>query len=236
MDKKPRQELSDKEVELLSFGLPQIFNHQNIGKTILVTALASTAIVGFWAVLSWIPPWINQLVGTAAVNERSIVAISLNIGGIISALLAGSMVIKFGRRASFCFCFLGALICCLGTFLTTNSYSNALIVWTFFIGFFAVMAFSLLFIYVPELFETKLRATAFGFCIQIGRLAAAAAAILGGQLISAFNGSYAMAAACVSLFYLVGIVASAFIKTPKEDLLHDNYHLLPQPLIETVVN
>ena len=231
---KPRHELTDKEAELLSFSLPQIFNHHNIGKTILVTALASTAIVGFWAVLSWIPPWINQLVGTAAVQERSTVSIALNIGGIISGILAGSTIIIFGRRASFFFCFLGALICCLATFLTTKTYDNALIIWAFFIGFFAVQAFSLLFIYVPELFETKLRATAFGFCIQVGRLTAAAAALLGGQLISAFHGSYAMAAACISLFYLVGIAASVFIKNPTEDLLDDNKRLFPQHLIETV--
>jgi len=233
---KPRNELSKEEIELLSFGLPQIFSANNIRKTLLVTALATTAIVGYWAVLSWIPPWINQLVGTAAVKERSLVAISMNIGAIVSALLTGTIVIIFGRRASFGLCFFGALICCLGTFLTTKSYSSALIVWAFFIGFFAVKAFSLLFICVPELFPTKLRATAFGFCIQIGRLVAAAAALLGGQLISAFNGSYAMAAACVSLFYLVGIIAAQYIKTPTEDLLHDNKQMPVQPLIETATS
>ena len=77
-----------------------------------------------------------------------------------------------------------------------------------------------MFIYVPEIFETKLRATAVGFCIQFGRVAAAAAAITGGQLIGIFGGSYAMAGATVSLFYLVGIFASLFVKTPTEDLLH----------------
>ncbi len=217
---KPKSELSAKEAELLAFTFPQIFNRENIGKTMLVTALASTAIVGYWAVISWIPPWINQLVGTAAVKERSVVGMALNIGGIISALLAGSIVLRFGRKTAFRICFVGALITCLGTFLTTKAYGDALVIWAFLIGLFAVMAFTLLFICVPELFETKLRATAFGFCIQSGRIAAAIAAIIGGQLINAFNGSYAIAAASVSLFYLVGIFASVFIKDPTEDLLH----------------
>jgi len=230
---KPKSEWSAQEAELLKFTFPQIFNGKNISKTILVTALASTAIVGYWAVLSWIPPWINQLTGTAAVQERSIVAIALNIGAIISCLLTGALVTRFGRRASFCGSFFGALVCCLGMFLTTKAFSTTLLVWAFCVGFFATLVFALLFIYVPEIYETKLRATAFGFCVQFGRVAAAVGAITGGQLIGIFGGSYATAASVVSLFYLVGIFASLFVKTPTEDLLHGNSDLFAQPLVET---
>jgi len=217
---KPKAELSATEEEALKFTFPLIFKRDNIAKTILVTALASAAIVGYWAVLSWIPPWINQLTGTAAVQERSVVAIVLNIGGITSSLLAGILVARFGRRASFFASFLGSLICCLGMFLNTKAYSNILLVWVFCVGFFATLVFSMLFIYVPEIYETKLRATAVGFCIQFGRVAAAIAAITGGQLIALFGGSYALAGATVALFSLVGIFASLFVRKPTEDLLH----------------
>jgi MFS family permease len=224
---KPKAELTVQEAEVLKFTLPQIFQGKNISKTILVTALASTAVVGYWAVLSWIPPWINQLTGTAAVHERSIIAIAQNVGAIMSCLLTGLLVSKLGRRASFCLSFLGALTCCLGMFLTTKAYSDTLLIWAYFVGFFATLVFALLFIYVPEIYETKLRATALGFCIQSGRIIAAVAAITGGQLIGIFGGSYAMAGAVVSLFYLVGIFASLFVKTPTEDLLHGvNLHEL----------
>ena len=131
---KPKAELSEQEAELLKFTLPQIFNGKNISKTILVTAIASTAVVGYWAVLSWIPPWINQLTDTPAVQERSFVALAQNIGSIVSCLLAGTLVIRFGRRASFCFAFFGAL-CCLGMFLTTRTFSSTLFVWAFSLGF-----------------------------------------------------------------------------------------------------
>jgi MFS family permease len=105
-------------------------------------------------------------------------------------------------------------------FLTTKTFGMPLIGWCFAVGFFAVLIFSLLFIFVPESYDTKLRATAMGFCIQVGRLVAAVAALTGGQLISAFGGSYATAGAMIALFYVVGIVASMFVKTPTEDLLH----------------
>lgn len=219
---KPKSELTEEEAALLQPTLPQVFSRENIGRTFLSICLASSAIVGYWAVLAWIPPWINQLTGNAAIQERSMAAIALNIGAIASAFLTGTFVIALGRRATFAMFYIGALVCCLGMFCTTKTFGMPLIAWCFAVGFFAVGVFSALFIYVPESFATKLRATAVGCCVQAGRLAAAVAALTGGQLISMFNGSYAMAGAAVSLFFLVGIVASMFVKAPSQDLLNQN--------------
>jgi MFS family permease len=96
-------------------------------------------------------------------------------------------------------------------FLTTKTFGPALLAWSFVAGFFVIAPYTYLFIYVPELFDTRLRATAFGLSIQFGRVFAGLAAILGGQLIGLFGGSYATAGACVSLFFLIGIVASFFL-------------------------
>jgi MFS family permease len=219
---KPISELTEEEAALLRPTLPQVFSRENLGRTVLSMCLASSAIVGYWAVLAWIPPWINQLTGGAAVQERSMAAIALNIGAIASAFLTGTFVIALGRRATFAIFYIGALVGCLGMFCTTKTFGMPLIAWCFAVGFFAVGVFSVLFIYVPESFATKLRATAMGCCIQAGRLAAAVAALTGGQLISMFNGSYAIAGAAVSLFFLVGIVASMFVKAPSQDLLNQN--------------
>jgi hypothetical protein len=40
---------------------------------------------------------------------------------------------------------------------------------------------------------------------------AALAALAGGRLIAVFGGSYALAGACVSMLFLVGILASFFL-------------------------
>lgn len=220
LKEKPKAELTADEAALLRSPLTELFNKENRGRVFLSVCLASTAIVGYWAVLSWILPWINQLTGTAAVHERSLAAVCLNIGAIVSAAMSGLIVTFFGRRTSFCLSFLGALVSCLGMFLTTKVFGVQLLAWSFFVGFFAVLVFALLFIYVPESFETKLRATAVGFGIQTGRLVAAIAALAGGQLIGLFGGSYALAGSTITLFYLVGIVAALFVKEPTKDLLH----------------
>ncbi len=167
---KSKSDLTADEAAILQFPLWQLFNKDNRGRIILAVCLASTAIVGYWAVLAWIPPWINQLTGTTATQERSMAAIALNIGTIVSSLLAGTIVTYFGRRISFCLSFSGAFTCCMGMFLTTQKFSDVLLLWCFSVGFFAGLVFALLFIYIPEIFETKLRATAVGFGIQFGRV------------------------------------------------------------------
>ncbi len=208
---KTKEKLSPQESELLRFTFGQIFARGTRGKTAVVAALASTTIVGYWAVLAWLPPWINQLTGTSAVAERSAAAIAMNIGAIIFSLLSGSIVLWLGRRNAFRFAFLGALVCCAGMFLTVKAFGPLLLVWAFAVGCFVPVPFAFLFVYVPELFAARIRGTAFGFSVQFGRLAAAVAALCGGQLIAFFGGSYAYAGACLAGFYLVGIVVSFFM-------------------------
>lgn len=209
--KRPPHELTAEERRLISFTLPRLFDKKNIGRVLVVVGLASTAIVGYWAVLSWIPAWVNQLTGTAAVAERSQTAISMNIGAIIAAAVGGFLIEKMGRRNALRMTFAGALISCLTMFLTVKAFGPVLLGLVFFVGAFATMPFVFLFIYVPELFDADIRGTAFGFSVQLGRLFAACAAIAGGQIIHNFGGSYAAAGSTVALIYVFGFLCTYFM-------------------------
>ncbi len=83
------------------------------------------------------------------------------------------------------------------------------------------MPFLWLFISVPEMYPRKVRGAAFGISIQTGRTFAAIAAIVEGQIISTFHGSYAIAASCVALVNLVGFVGSLFIQEEVNYLVDD---------------
>src|SRR5262249_17235025 len=84
--------------------------------------------------------------------------------------------------------------------------------WSYAAGFFGVLTlvgacsasfYGWLPLYLPELCATRVRAGGQGFCYNAGRLLAA-----GGVLTTTFanlQGSYTMAAALVSLVYLVGM-------------------------------
>jgi MFS family permease len=206
----PPAELTSSERQFLRFTLPELFR-QHAGKLTILVLLASTVCIGNFAITAWIPSWINQLTGTEAVRERSFAAMSQNFGAIAGAITGGAVVLKLGRAWSFRLAFAGSFLSCVAMFLTTSIFDFRLIMWSFIVGFFVMAPYTYLFIYVPELFETRLRATAFGFSIQMGRIFAGLAAILAGKLIAALDGSYARAGAIVSLFFLVGIAASFFM-------------------------
>lgn len=208
---KTKELLTAEEQSLVQPTFPQLFNRENLHKVLVVTVLASTAIIGYWAVLSWIPPWINQMIGTQAITQRSLAAACMNIGAILSACLAGTFITWAGSKRTLAWSFLLALLSCMGMFLTVKTYGPELLGWCFAVGFFAVLPFTVLFIHVPTLFVTRLRGTAFGFSVQVGRIFAAAAAIISGQLITLFAGSYAMAGACLSSIYIIGFVSAFFL-------------------------
>jgi MFS family permease len=52
----------------------------HLKKSLVVLALASVAMINWWAVLSWVPAWINQLTGGLAVTERSAVSFTMYMG------------------------------------------------------------------------------------------------------------------------------------------------------------
>jgi MFS family permease len=208
---KPDAERSEAEKQLLGFTLAEVFRGGNMSRTAIVILLASTSIIGYWAVLSWIPAWINQLTGTLAVSERSAAAIALNVGAILAAAAGGFIIDRLGRARAFRFAFTGALASCCAMFLSVTSFGPALLAWAFVVGGLATLPFVFLFIYVPELFDTRIRGTAFGFSVQLGRVFAALAALAGGQLIGLFGGSYALAGASVATLYCVGIIVSFFL-------------------------
>ncbi len=97
----------------------------------------------------------------------------------------------------------------------------------------------MLFIYVPELFDTSMRATGFGFSYNSGRVFAAIAIVFGGQLIGMFGGSYALAGATVASVYLIGVLASFFMPATSGQvtLQSEETHLgsIAEPLVESVL-
>lgn len=213
------------EKELMSNTFLQLFSRENRRATFTVATMASSCIMGYWAVLSWIPAWINQITGTQAVAERSITTICMNIGLITFGILGGKLVDKFGRARCFFAGSMASFICCLGMFSTVKSFGLPLLIWAFSIGAASILPFVVLFIYVPELYATRIRGTAFGFSYNSGRMFAAMAAVFGGQIIASCGGSYAVGASTVASVYLIGAAISFFM--PKTDEVVQRHFMEP---------
>lgn len=195
-----------------------LFDQENRKKTIAVAAVASTAIVTWWAVIAWIPAWINQLTGQLAVVERSHAMFLKDIGMIMSGVLGGLLIRRFGYKACMATAFTMAFVSSVGMFLTVKSFGPALLCWLMVLGFFAHLPFVIMWTYIPELYAVRIRSTAFGFIYNFGRFLAAFVALGSGALIQFFNGSYAFAASTVAGIYLVGLLAVAIMPSQGDHL------------------
>lgn len=210
----PKILLKRHERDIMANPFALAFDKRNRRSMIVVTLLATSAIVGYWAGVSWMPAWINQLTGHEAVAERSTATLCMSIGGFLGALLLPVLVSSFRYSSVFKIGFLGSLIAALGTFMMVKTYSPAVNVCAFAVGVATYIPFIALQIYIVDAFATELRGTASGIAWSFGRIIAGLAALMTGPLIALFGGSYGTAAACVSLVYLLGLVSAFFVRQP----------------------
>jgi MFS family permease len=105
-----------------------------------------------------------------------------------------------------------------------------------FYGFFIQGIFSWASIWLPELFPTRMRATAAGFIFNAPRLISAIAPFISGTLIVGLGG-YGKAATIVGLFYILGLFAVPFLPETKGMPLSEADSLsLPHPREAHVLN
>jgi MFS family permease len=71
-----------------------------------------------------------------------------------------------------------------------------------------------MYIYLPELFPTRIRATAVGFGLNAGRLATAIAVLFVGTIVQQFGG-YGPSALFFAGSYLIAVIAAYFSKETK---------------------
>lgn len=218
---KAHTERSAADHALLGNTFKDLFSAENKSKTMIVGILTSCAIIAWWAVLSWIPAWINQICGDMAVQERSHTMLFKDFGMILSGVVGGALISRFGYKKCMVTTFVMAFIFTVSMFMSFKTFTPWIFPCILGVGFFAHVPFVLLWSYIPELYNTRIRSTAFGVTYNMGRIMAALAALGSGQLIGIFSGSYAMAASTFALIFLVGAVASLRMPTPCGTMIED---------------
>jgi MFS family permease len=183
-------------------------------RTIVGVLVSSAMMIGSWGGLTLLPSWIQQLSRAAgappvvAVQTISYAFMLMMIGAILGYLTLIFLTDSIGRRACyFLFC-LGSLISSLFLFLTVKDL-NAVMWFMPVLGYFVIGGFGTFAAYLPELFPTRVRATAQGFCWNAARSATAIGPLVAATLVGTF-GSVPAAAASTSVFFVVGLVAIWF--------------------------
>jgi MFS family permease len=156
-----------------------IFSRRYIGRTITMSALLTIAIVGLWAGAVYEPTAIIFLSRQAgmelpdAAKMASYGTALLSIGTILGCIAAPWLAERLGRRPTLALYYLGMMVTIALTFgwafyLQTGTALPAFMAILFFLGIFGGN-FAIFSLWLPELFGTEARATAFAFCTSVGR-------------------------------------------------------------------
>jgi MFS transporter, SHS family, sialic acid transporter len=195
--------------------IQEVFSPPLLNRMLLGIVFASVALIGTWGSVQWIPFWVDQITGGTMPVAKANVQMASAYGAIVGSLLGPLVGGKIGRRPAFFGLCLGSFIVCQFLFRTFTEYNSQLIATVFVTGFFTAAFYGWFPLYLPELFPTRVRATGQGVSYNTGRVFAAFGALLSGQLVGYFGGSYANMGTVITLIYLVGMVVIWFAPETK---------------------
>jgi MFS family permease len=188
--------------------LRDIFSRALLRRTLLGIAFAAVALIGTWGSVQWLPLWADQMVQQAGLKlpeAKALTMISQSVGAIVGCFIGPLLGAVTGRRPAYFALCLASLFSCAVLFRTVDSYGTSFLIWAFWVGAATAAFYGWLPLYLPELFPTRARATGQGVTFNSGRILAMAGALLQGQLVAHYGGSYAKAGAIVTLVYVVGM-------------------------------
>jgi MFS family permease len=170
-------------------------------------------LIGLWAVFSWAPTWIQSIAGNDAKAQelRGLTMMILAISGLCGSIVSGWIANAIGLRKTMMICFAASFIMTFMVFKLNTSVTTATFVGMGILAFFFGISQGALSAYIPSLFPTAVRATATGFCFNVGRLFTATVVFFIGALVSLLGG-YGNAVFIFSFIFLVGLATTFFSK------------------------
>lgn len=205
--------VSNDDMALTRFTLAELFIAPAMRRhTIVALMMATASAVGFWAISSWVPPFVAATAakaGLAAPKWASYTGMTFTAGTIVGYVGFGFLADAYGRKPITLLFFALSLILTPVLFLwTTNVY--LMLVAAALLGCFSSGQFTWMSTWLPELFPTQMRATATGFVFNVSRIPAAFGVLIAGAVIVYFGG-YGHAAMWIAMIYILGLVTGPFL-------------------------
>lgn len=186
--------------------LHEIFSGGLIGRTALATLFASIPLIVTWGIVQWIPSWTDQMAGKDYPRAKAYSQLLLAIGAIVGSMVAPIIGQAMGRRPAYVLLCAVSVASCAWLFRGFDSYSVLFVCVVGLVGAVTASFYGWLPLYLPELFPTRVRATAQGLAFNFGRILAAIGAWNMGAIMGLFDRSYSRAGFAISLIYVLGML------------------------------
>jgi MFS family permease len=209
--------LNEKEQALARFTIADLFAEPVIRRRVILAFLMSLATTfAFWGIGAWMPPYVAGLAAKAGLPAQqwaSYAAMANTGGSIIGYAAFGFIADAIGRKSTTIAYVVLAFLSVPVVFLWTSDLS--LVLWASAIsGAFVSGQYTWMAAWLPELFPTRVRATATAFVFNTPRLIAWTGPLISGWLIANF-GSFSQAAVAIACVYILSLVAAPFLPETK---------------------
>jgi biotin-dependent carboxylase-like uncharacterized protein len=185
-----------------------IFRPPLLRTTLVATATATALLFAYWGLFTWIPTYLASPVergGAGLGITRSFPYIAaMQAGAFLGYVSFGALADRFGRRRVFVVFVLAAAVLVPVFGLSARSATTLLLLGPL-VGFFGHGYFSVFGALLAELFPTRIRATAQGFCYNAGRAVGAAAPWIVGGLADRYGIGSALTV--TSVFFVVSAIS-----------------------------
>jgi MFS family permease len=211
-----------------SMPLVEIFSPRYRKRTLVNAALLTIAIVGLWAGAVYEPAAVGQLAknagydATGAAQMTSIATAILSIGTILGCIALPPIAEALGRRQALGIYFaimMVAIPLAFGWAFYRPDGLNLFLAALFLLGFgggnFAIFS-----LWLPEQYETRVRATAFAFTTSIGRFIGAGVNFALGATVASM-GTIGTPVALTGLAFLLGLFIIPFALETRGEVLPD---------------
>lgn len=209
--------LRGEDAAMVRFTLIDMFAEPAVRTRLILTFIMSLSVtIGYWGVSTFVPSYVGQVAtGFGLPTQRwvGLAGLVQNIGALCGFFCFGFLADAAGRRPTTFFYYLMCLILTPIVYLWVKEIHLLLLVFAVY-GFFIQGIFSWTAVWLPELFPTRMRATAAGFIFNTPRLISAVAPLIAGSLIVNLGG-YGKTASIIGIFYVLGLIAVPFLPETK---------------------
>jgi MFS family permease len=169
-------------------------------------------LIGLWAIFSWAPTWVQSISTSNNVQQqRGMTMMILAGGGIIGSFFSGWIVNAIGLRKTMLMCFAACFIMAFVVFKLNTTVTFATFAEMALLVFFFGISQGALAVYIPALFPVSIRASATGFCFNVGRLFTGTVVFFIGALVTLLGG-YGNAVFTFSFIFVIGFIATSLAK------------------------
>ena len=183
----------------------EMFSPPFVRRTVVVTSVAASVLLAYWGVTSWLPTFLATPVADGGagltITKSSVWLIVLQVGAFAGYVSFGWFADHIGRRPAFTV-FMIAATALVPLFAFYARTPVLLLAIGLPVGFFMHGYFSMFGAMLAELFPTRIRASAQGFCYNSGRLFSAAAPFGIGAFAQRYG--FASVIAVAALFFALG--------------------------------